>query len=90
MTPMQCASLMMRNHADPGLIVAYLRLELERDPRIAMRPNERFLHDLGVGLASAAEALRPLGAQLGQAFAALQKAFRVHAAQERSHYMNTS
>lgn len=38
MTPMECAALMMRNNADPGLIAAYLRLELERDPTIAMSP----------------------------------------------------
>jgi hypothetical protein len=55
-TPMECASLMMRNHADPGLIVAYLRLELERDPRIAMGPWQRLVHDFtaafdGVGAA---------------------------------------
>lgn len=45
-TPMVCARLMMRNHADPHLIVAFLRLELQRDPTIAMTQWDAFAYRL--------------------------------------------
>lgn len=41
MTPMDVARRMLRTNADPGLIAAYLALELRRDPTIGMTPMQR-------------------------------------------------
>jgi hypothetical protein len=46
MTPYEAAAFMLRRGADPALIVAYLRLELARDPLAWMTREQRRIHEL--------------------------------------------
>jgi hypothetical protein len=82
MTPLEVARRMMRANCDPGLIVAYLRLELERDPTIGMTDQQRFAHNL-----------RLLGEQIGRFFGdvgrgleLVGRALQSHARPLRSQY----
>lgn len=68
MSPQDVALRMMRNGSDPGLIVAYLKLEIKRDPTVAMTEWEAFQYRLkqsmqGIELAfqKIARALRESG-----------------------------
>lgn len=59
MTPLEVARRMMRANCDPGLIAAYLRLELEADPTLGMTPIQRLGYAARLALRGITRAFAP-------------------------------
>lgn len=84
MSPLDVARRMLRANCDPGLIVAYLALELELDPTLGMTAEQRMVYTfrqlrrhLGSALGVYAAAFESVARALSRSSEALQRDYQL-------------